>query len=108
MMSWKWIPRVIALLLLWGGVVAVVMWVDPRELSDVLVPGLYLPMVSLVTLSVWYSGLLLTKSFKAASLLALIVVVAVVTMIYRLMNALIAISLVGMTVSLGLTLVKKS
>lgn len=102
------LPKVSAILILWGLVGLVVWRVEPAMLRDVGIPGLYLPMVGLVTFASWYSALIVTKSWKASLLMSFIVAVALITLILRFMNWLIAASLLGMVVALGLTLVKKS
>ena len=105
---WKWIPKIIALSVLWGGMGYLVVYVDPASVRDVLVSGLYLPFVGLASLAVWYTTLIVSKSFKVAAGYGVIVVIALVTMILRYMNLMVVISLIGMSVGLGLTLVKRS
>lgn len=104
----KLIPKILATGVLWGAVLYMILFVAPMQVKDILVPGMYLPFVGLVTIAIWYSALLLTKSLKAASLFALIALVAIVTMILRYMNIIIAVSLAGMAIGLGLTFVKRS
>jgi len=104
----KWIPKAIALLILWGGVGYLVTQVSPEVIKDVGIVGAYLPMLVMITLATWYSALLLTKSWRFSNMLAILVMTTQVCLVMRWMNFLTAIALVGMTVSLILTLVKES
>lgn len=79
------------------------MYVDPDKVRDVGIAGLYLPIVASIGISSWYSMLLATKSIKYASAVTLIVLVALIMMIFQVMNVLIAFALTGMLVFLGLT-----
>jgi hypothetical protein len=99
----KWILRILSLVLCWGSVVAIIMYVDPDKVRDVGIAGLYLPIVASIGISSWYSMLLATKSIKYASALTLIVLAALIMMIFQVMNVLIAVALIGMLVFLGLT-----
>ena len=90
-------------MLCWGSVVAIILYVDPDKVRDVGIAGLYLPIVASIGISSWYSMLLATKSIKYASAVTLIVLVALIMMIFQVMNVLIAFALTGMLVFLGLT-----
>lgn len=99
----KYLPKMIAVTLMWGVVLGIIFYVDPALVKDVVVPGVYLPLVLSVAVSCWYSILLVTKSLKSASLVTIVIVIAMVTSLLRYMNVLVGVALVGMIVSLGLT-----
>lgn len=102
------LPKIFTLFVLWGAVGYLIIYIDPERVKDVGGEGLYLPMIVLAASAIWYSVLTATKSFGAASLMAFIITVALVTLVLQWMNILIAVSLIGMTAALGLTLVRRS
>lgn len=99
----KYLPKIIAVTLMWGVVLGIIFYVDPDAIKDTLIPGVYLPLILSMAVSCWYSILLITKSLKTAGLVTIVIVIAMVTTIFRYMNVLVGVALVGMIVSLGLT-----
>ncbi len=104
----KILPRIFVAGMMWLGVVGIVVYVDPVEIKDVIIPELYLPLLVSVGVAFWYSVVLLTKSVKFASALSMILMIAMVSVVMRWMNMMIGVALVGMVVLLGLTFVRKS
>lgn len=107
-MKWRWLPKIVAGLLLWS-VPAYMVWrVEPAQVKDLLVPGLYLPMVAGVGIASWYSLLTIFRNWKYATMMSFLLMGTLILLILRVMNVLILIALLGIAGSLSLTLVKRS
>ena len=104
----KWIPKILTAVVMWSVVVGIVIYVEPSQIENVIIPKIYLPLLVSVWLAFWYSVVLVTKSLKLASALTVLLIIAMITMVMRWMNIMIAVALVGMSATLGLTLVHKS
>lgn len=97
----KWIPKVISLLLLWGSLLTVVVYVEPELLKDILIPNSYAPFIALLSLCLWYTIALFVRKFWASLALALTIVLGIVLSIMKLMH-------IGLVIALLLTLVIES
>lgn len=97
----KWIPRIFGLVALWGAVLAMIVYIEPSLLRDVVIPGSYLPFFGLVTSAIWYSLALLTKSGLKSLWLSLTIVAGMILNMLGLMHW-------GLLIALLLTLVIES
>lgn len=97
----KWIPKVISLMLLWGFLLAVVMYIEPELLRDILIPNSYAPFVALITICLWYTIALFVRKFWASLGITLTIVLGIVLSIIKLMH-------IGLAIVLVLTLVIES
>jgi hypothetical protein len=83
----KWIPKIISLIFLWGSVAYIILYVDPDLLKDILIPGLYLPFFVMLTIALWYTIALLTKSAGKSLLITITLVGAIMLTTLKLMFA---------------------
>ena len=97
----KWIPKILSLVFLWGAVASVVVFIDPAMLKDVLIPGTYLPFFILITIALWYTLAILTKSILASLVITLTIVAGIILTMLGLMHW-------GLAATLLLTLVMES
>jgi len=82
----KWIPRILSLTLLWGGVAAIILFVEPELIRDIIVPGLYLPLLILLLIALWYSLALIFKSAMISLMFASTVIGSLILIILRFMH----------------------
>jgi len=104
----KWIPKVLALTLLWGVVGYLTGYVPPEKVKDVGIAGLYLPYVMGVVTAFWYTSLVISRSWGYASLLSALVMTGMVLTILRWMNGMVLLALVGMASVATLTFIRRS
>lgn len=52
----RWMPKVISLVVLWGAVLAVILFVEPELVRDIVIPGSYLPFFLLIFLAILYTS----------------------------------------------------
>ena len=97
----RWIPKLISLVFLWGAVGAVLTYVEPSLLKDVVFPGSYLPFLALLTMALWYSLALIVRSVFYGLLLSMTIILGLVLTMLQLMHP-------GLALSLILTLVIES
>lgn len=102
------LPKIILSTGLWLVVIYMVVMVEPSQVRDVLIEGLYLPFIACLGVASWYSALVLTKSFRFAIQLSLLMMGATLIMIMGWMNWMIGVALGGLLIVIGLTLVKQS
>ena len=91
------LPKIISLLVLWGTVAATVIYIDPRLLKDVVLPGTYLPFFGLLLLVLWYTLAILVHSVTKSLLLTITIIGGLVLSTLKLMSW-------GIAILLGLTL----
>jgi apolipoprotein N-acyltransferase len=91
------LPKIISLLFLWGAVGAIIIYIDPTLLKDVLIRGAYLPFFVLLFLTIWYTLGLVLHSIGKSLLLTTTIVVGLVLSALKLMNT-------EILIVLGLTL----
>lgn len=91
------LPKIISLLFLWGMVAAIVVFVDPTLLKDVLLPGAYLPFFGLLFLALWYTLAIIFQSARKSLLFTITIIGGLVLSMLKLMHW-------GLLVALGLTL----
>lgn len=89
----KWIPKILSLVLLWGSVIAVILFIEPDLLKDIIIPGSYLPFFGLVALTIWYTLAILTKSIWKSLLPTITIVTYLVLTTLHLMYGVLAITL---------------
>lgn len=87
--------------MLWGSVIAVIVYIEPDLLKDIIIPGSYLPFFGLATLAIWYTLALLIRSIWKSLILTLTIVGALALTTMRLMH-------IGLAFVLLLTLVTQS
>ena len=97
----KWIPKILSLIFLWGSIAAVILYIEPELLRDILIPGAYLPFFVLLTISVWYTLAIVVRSFVGSLILTLTTIGGVVLTMLQLMHF-------GLAAVLLLTLVMES
>lgn len=97
----NYLPKIISLLLLWGLVAGVIVYVDPQSIRDIGVEGLYLPLLIAVLLAVWYSMTLLTRSGWVGLVSALLVDLALVLLIIKVFNMLTGVAILSLIVSMS-------
>lgn len=97
----KWIPKIISLLLLWGSLYLVTVYIDPDLLKDILIQSFYLPYLLLLAITLWYTIAILIKSMVKSAIFTLTIMTGVVLSVGRIMH-------VGLFVVLLLTLVIES
>ena len=97
----RWIPKLISLIFLWSAVAAIVVFVEPSLLRDILIPGGYLPFFVILTLALWYTLALVARSAVYGLLLCLTIVLGVILSMLQLMH-------IGLAGALILTLVIES
>ncbi len=97
----RYIPKILSLIILWGVLVSMVMYLDPEIVKDVLVPGLYLPFFGILSFAIWYTLWIFLGSLFKSLLLATTVILGVVLSAAGLMHP-------GLAVVLVLTLVIES
>jgi hypothetical protein len=95
------LPKVISLLCLWGVIAAVVVYVDPSLLENVLVLGAYLPFFGLLLLTVWYTLGLVMRSATKSFLITVTIIAGLMLNTLKLMHW-------ELGIALGLTLVIES
>lgn len=96
-----WLPKIISLLCLWGSVVAVVLYIEPSLLRDVIIPGSYLPFYLLLSLALWYTLTLLLRSVRYGLMITATILVTLILSMLKLMHW-------GLGLTLALTLVIES
>ncbi|MFH2019470.1 MAG: hypothetical protein ABII80_02555 [bacterium] len=79
----KVILKIISLLLLWGAVVGVVLYVDPASLRDIGIEGVYLPFLGLFALVIFYTLLTITRSWKKSGVITLLLELLLASSIFR-------------------------
>jgi hypothetical protein len=72
--------------MVWGSVVYMVIYIDPAIVRDIGFEGLYLPFITLFTLSFWYTIVTVTSSWKLATALSILTGLALILSIIKLMN----------------------
>lgn len=90
-----------SLVLLWGSVIAVILFIEPDLLKDILIPGSYLPLFGLITLAIWYTLALLIRSIWKSLLVTCTLVGGLALTTMKLMH-------IGLAFVLLLTLVTQS
>lgn len=89
----KWIPRIMAILLLWGSLGATIIYVEPALIRDLIIPGSYLPFFIILHIALWYT----IKNFWIASTLLLGIILSTMQLMHW-----------GLVIALLLTLVMES
>ena len=89
----KWIPKILSLVMLWGALGAVILFIEPDLLKDIIIPGSYLPFFILLTLTIWYTLAVFIKPIWKSLLLTLTVVGYIVLLTLHLMYGALAIML---------------
>lgn len=97
----KWIPKILSLIFLWGALASVIWLIEPELIRDVMIPGSYLPFFLLLTMTLWYSLILVVKSGLASLVLTVTMVGGLVLNMMELMHW-------GLALVLLLTLVMES
>jgi hypothetical protein len=97
----KWIPKIISLVLLWGAVASVIVFIEPEVIKDILLPGAYLPFIVLLSMTIWYTLSVITKSISLSLMMTMSIMVGLILAMLRLMHA-------GLALVLLLTLVMES
>lgn len=82
----KIVLKTVSLILLWGMVVYVIMFVDPESVKDVGIPGSYLPLLAPFFAAVWYTGYLILKVFWSSITIACLLLLALTLGIAGIMN----------------------
>ncbi len=91
----------VSLLVLWGAVAAVIVFIDPELIRDVLIPESYLPFYILLLFTIWYTLAFITKTTWLSLLLSVTLVGSMVLTMLKLMH-------LGLAVVILLTLVIES
>lgn len=97
----KWIPRILSLIFLWGLVVFVILYIEPELIRDIMIPGLYLPFFALITITIWYTLSIFTKSIAYSLLIT-------ITIIFGLALTMLGLMHIGLGAVLLLTLLMES
>jgi hypothetical protein len=96
-----WLPKLLSLVFLWGAVAAVLLYVEPELLRDILIPDSYFPFFALLTLATWYTLTLILRSAFYGMIISITLLSALVLLMLQLMHW-------GLGIALALTLVIES
>lgn len=97
----KWIPKILSLVVLWGAVLVVFVYIEPEMLKDIVWPNSYLPMLILLFVSIFYTFLLVVKKLWASLLMSLTIMLAIVLSMNGIMH-------IGLLIVILLTLIIES
>jgi len=97
----KWIPKLLSLIFLWGSIAMIIINIEPRLIRDVWIPGAYLPFLIVLTITVWYTILLIVKSVWGSLILTTTIVGGVILSMLQLMH-------IGLVIALLLTFIIES
>lgn len=90
-----------SLVVLWGAVSIVFVYVEPEMLKDIIWPNTYLPMLILLFVSIFYSFLLIIKQLLTSLLMSLTIMLAIVLAMNQIMH-------IGLILVILLTLIIES
>lgn len=82
----KIIPKIISLILLWGVVASIIMFIDPELLEDVWIDNLYAPFLLAVFAATWYTMTIITGSGSIGVINALLFVFGLVLLLLKVFN----------------------
>jgi hypothetical protein len=97
----KWIPKIASLIVLWGAIGWVVIYIEPQLLKDIFIPGMYIPFYLLLLLAIWYSVSLIMRKILASFIFSIIIVGSLMLSMYKIMH-------IGLAIVILLTLVIES
>jgi|GEM_PF-2145381 len=82
----KWIPKILSLIVLWGAVSIVFVYVEPEMLKDIFWPNTYLPMLILLFVSIFYTFFVFIKKLWMSTLIAMTIMLTIVLAMNRIMH----------------------
>lgn len=103
----NYLPKILSLILLWGVVTLIIIYVDPSTIRDVGIEGVYLPLLIAVFIASAYSMFLLSGAWIVGALSALLIVLALLLLIFKVFNAFVAIAIVGAILAMNYFVIHK-
>lgn len=92
----NYLPSLVLIIILWGLLGALVYWVEPELVKDVLIPGLYLPFFLLFFPASLLTLALLLGNSRKGFLISLGITIGLILRVYRLDNWLNYILILGL------------
>lgn len=104
----KWLPKLVSLLMLWGVVASIIMFIDPELLEDVWIDNLYAPFLLSVFAAMWYTMTIVTGSGLIGAINALLFLFGLVLLLLKVFNFFTGFALIGAIFLLSYFAIKRN